>query len=142
LSFIGILLVLVSSQQNNTIKDVVKLNYYNWLCIIKQYPNPCICFCKRLTSELYKRRTTVTQQDVKIWGGHVLDHKSIGSIRGNFFVPAYQRGYRWTRDDVQRLLDDVWESKQTNGDYNLQPVVTKLINSGTNYEGNSEQPEG
>ncbi len=84
----------------------------------------------------------MTQQDVKIWGGHVLDHKSIGSIRGNFFVPAYQRGYRWTRDDVQRLLDDVWESKQTNGDYNLQPVVTKLINSGTNYEGNSEQPEG
>src|SRR6266581_6794962 len=52
LSFIGILLVLVSSQQNNTIKDVVKLNYYNWLCNINQYSNPCICFCKRLNEKI------------------------------------------------------------------------------------------
>ena len=83
----------------------------------------------------------MTQQDVENWSGHVLDHKSIGSIRGNFFVPAYQRGYRWTREDVKRLLDDVWENKQINGDYSLQPVVVKFINNGSNETDNSSQPE-
>jgi hypothetical protein len=71
----------------------------------------------------------VMQQDAYNTNSHVLDHKSIGSIRGNFFVPAYQRGYRWTGDDVRRLLDDVWES---NGDpYNLQPIVVKLHKMGS-----------
>jgi hypothetical protein len=53
-----------------------------------------------------------------------LDLKTIGSIRGHFFVPGYQRGYRWAPDDVTRLLDDVWASKGQ--DYSLQPVVVKL----------------
>jgi hypothetical protein len=53
-----------------------------------------------------------------------LTHKTIGAIRGEFFVPGYQRGYRWTPDDVRHLLNDIAES---NGqDYSLQPVVVKL----------------
>jgi hypothetical protein len=53
-----------------------------------------------------------------------LAHKYIGEIRGTFFVPDYQRGYRWDADDVQHLLDDIWDSKGK--DYSLQPVVVKL----------------
>jgi hypothetical protein len=53
-----------------------------------------------------------------------LTHKTIGEIRGRFFVPGYQRGYRWDPDDVRRLLDDVWGSDGR--DYSLQPVVVKL----------------
>lgn len=83
----------------------------------------------------------MTQQDTNKAGGHVLFHKSIGSIRGNFFVPAYQRGYRWTKDDVQRLLDDVWESKQENRDYSLQPVVVKPIGDYATEADNTDQPE-
>jgi len=83
----------------------------------------------------------VNIQNASNCAGHVLDHKSIGSIRGNFFVPAYQRGYRWTREDVKRLLDDVWETKQVNGDYSLQPVVVKLINNGSNVADNLGQQE-
>lgn len=83
----------------------------------------------------------MTQPEVKSLGDHVLDHRTIGSIRGNFFVPAYQRGYRWTRHDVQRLLDDVWESKQVNGDYSLQPVVVKFANCGANTEPNPDHLE-
>ena len=52
-----------------------------------------------------------------------LCHKLVGDIRGIFFVPRYQRGYRWDSYDVQRLLDDIWASKGQ--DYSLQPIVVK-----------------
>jgi hypothetical protein len=52
-----------------------------------------------------------------------LDHKLVGSLRGMFFIPRYQRGYRWDTDDVRRLLDDIWDSKGK--DYSLQPIVVK-----------------
>ena len=26
-----------------------------------------------------------------------------------FFIPSYQRGYRWTRRQVKELLEDIWE---------------------------------
>ena len=45
-----------------------------------------------------------------------------------FFVPAYQRGYRWTQRQVTELLEDVWEfarsgAKSRGEFYCLQPVV-------------------
>jgi hypothetical protein len=52
-----------------------------------------------------------------------LGHKCVGDIRGIFFVPRYQRGYRWDTDDVQRLLDDIQKSGANA--YSLQPVVVK-----------------
>lgn len=53
-----------------------------------------------------------------------LTHKTIGGIRGRFVVPDYQRGYRWDKHDVTRLLDDIWDSQGQ--DYCLQPIVVKL----------------
>jgi hypothetical protein len=52
-----------------------------------------------------------------------LELRLVGDISGSFFVPRYQRGYRWGPDEVKRLLDDIW----TNGarSYCLQPVVVK-----------------
>lgn len=47
----------------------------------------------------------------------------VGDISGRFFVPAYQRGYRWGTDEVERLLEDVWENGEK--PYCLQPVVVK-----------------
>lgn len=47
----------------------------------------------------------------------------VGNISGKFFVPSYQRGYRWGRGEVTRLLDDVHESAGRK--YFLQPVVVK-----------------
>ena len=37
----------------------------------------------------------------------ILDTKLIGDIKGNFFVPSYQRGYRWGKSEVTRLLEDL-----------------------------------
>ncbi len=56
--------------------------------------------------------------------------KLVGSIEGDFFIPSYQRGYRWGTDEVNRLLDDI----DTNGtkNYCLQPVVVRK--DGTRYE--------
>lgn len=48
---------------------------------------------------------------------------SVGDITGDFFVPSYQRGYRWTEHEVGQLLDDI---KASNGaTYYLQPIVVK-----------------
>ena len=47
-------------------------------------------------------------------------------LSGTFFIPAYQRGYRWTRDDVNKLLDDILESAKAKAlRYSLQPIVVK-----------------
>lgn len=52
-----------------------------------------------------------------------LDTKLVGAIEGNFFIPSYQRGYRWGRDEVTRLLEDVYTNGNKN--YCLQPVVIR-----------------
>ncbi|MBF5007278.1 DUF262 domain-containing protein [Diaphorobacter caeni] len=47
-------------------------------------------------------------------------------IEGNFFIPSYQRGYRWTPDEVFKLLDDLMESaRERKTRYSLQPIVVK-----------------
>lgn len=56
-----------------------------------------------------------------------LEPKLVGRIDGNFFVPAYQRGYRWGEDEVGRLLDDIHAST---GTYYLQPIVVKAMPDG------------
>ncbi|WOC63288.1 DUF262 domain-containing protein (plasmid) [Paenarthrobacter sp. AT5] len=58
----------------------------------------------------------------------ILERRAVGDIEGSFFVPAYQRGYRWGTEEVGRLLDDIWAS---NGDsYYLQPIVVKPMSDG------------
>lgn len=57
-----------------------------------------------------------------------LEEKLVGDIEGNFYVPSYQRGYRWDDSQVNALLDDIFE----NGDkpYCLQPIVVRRDNQG------------
>ena len=59
----------------------------------------------------------------------VLETKLIGEIKGTFYVPSYQRGYRWGCDEVTRMLDDIYASgmKNKKGKYCLQPVVVRKI---------------
>jgi hypothetical protein len=53
-------------------------------------------------------------------------------LRENFFIPSYQRGYRWTTQQVRDLLDDVWNFIESDHGkeewYCLQPVVVKQKN--------------
>lgn len=73
-----------------------------------------------------------------------LKHKTIGfgidpetkqptlGIQGIFLIPDYQRGYRWTGDDVTRLLDDILESQGK--PYSLQPIVVKPMGGHYDWE--------
>src|SRR3954452_7862139 len=48
-------------------------------------------------------------------------------VEGEFFVASYQRGYRWGREEVRQLLDDIRanakaaEAKRANGIRILSP---------------------
>ena len=57
----------------------------------------------------------------------ILEAKPIEDIKGTFFVPKYQRGYRWKDSQVRTLLSDLWEkcSQETQKEYCLQPVVVR-----------------
>lgn len=66
-----------------------------------------------------------------------LEIKLVGEIKGKFYVPDYQRGYRWGKNEVQTLLNDIYEygakiRKTENENYCLQPVVVR--NLGDKYE--------
>ena len=56
--------------------------------------------------------------------------KGVLDIKGCFFVPDYQRGYRWGEEEVKQLLDDIYENGEKN--YYLQPIVVRR--KGGNYE--------
>ena len=60
----------------------------------------------------------------------LLETKLVSDIKGTFYVPSYQRGYRWGEDEVLRLLNDVYQNGKKN--YCLQPVVVRK--SGETYE--------
>ncbi len=57
-----------------------------------------------------------------------IELKSVRELLGmKFFIPSYQRGYRWTDLQIENLLNDILEfSKGIDGDfYCLQPLVVK-----------------
>ena len=56
-----------------------------------------------------------------------IDLKSIRKLLGmNFFIPSYQRGYRWTLQQVEDLLEDIKDfSINPSNFYCLQPIVVK-----------------
>lgn len=56
-----------------------------------------------------------------------IELKTVNELFGmNFYIPSYQRGYRWTEQQVKDLLNDINEFKPEAGDwYCLQPLVVK-----------------
>ncbi len=70
---------------------------------------------------------------------NIVDIKTIGSLldgKNCFYVPCYQRGYRWNRKQVEELLSDLYSfRKQYDRDkssgvgnfYCLQPIIVREI---------------
>ena len=75
-------------------------------------------------SYLYREVRTMGNNQI------LLETKLVSDIEGTFFVPSYQRGYRWGKDEVLRLLNDVYSNGKKN--YCIQPIVVRK--SGTSYE--------
>ena len=65
---------------------------------------------------------------------NTLELKPINDLLNlNFFVPSYQRGYRWTDKQVTALLDDIWDYDLQNSNdtfYCLQPIVVRERDGG------------
>ena len=76
-----------------------------------------------IVMENYKRTIIMERQDK----GNNIGLKTIGELFGTrFFVPNYQRGYRWTQQQVIDLLNDIKEfNEERDGFYCLQPLVVK-----------------
>lgn len=54
-----------------------------------------------------------------------------------FHIPHYQRGYRWEEQEVNELLDDLWNFENTSNKgefYCLQPIVLKKRNDLDGYD--------
>jgi len=65
----------------------------------------------------------------------LLETRPIGEIKGIFYVPNYQRGYRWTSSQVEALLNDIWDSSVRKQEtYCLQPIVIKRLRAMDSYE--------
>lgn len=70
--------------------------------------------------------------------------KTINDLKGkHFFIPSYQRGYRWTKQQVRDLLDDlnhfIKHSMLDQSDfYCLQPLVVTPVSSEVKAEYNLE----
>jgi len=56
-----------------------------------------------------------------------------GYERFDFFIPSFQRGYKWTRSEVFKLMYDIWDfclhhnPNDTKSFYCLQPIVVRPV---------------
>lgn len=71
------------------------------------------------------------EKEIEMIESAVLETKLVSEIKGQFFIPSYQRGYRWEKDHILLLLNDIWENGEAN--YSLQPIVVKEL-SENRYE--------
>ncbi len=39
-----------------------------------------------------------------------LGEKVVGDIQGEYYIPSYQRGYRWDETQVLALLNDIYDN--------------------------------
>ena len=63
---------------------------------------------------------------------NIIGLKSVRELLGlNFFIPDYQRGYRWTSQQVEDLLNDIKDFKSNNLQnyqfYCVQPLVVRKM---------------
>lgn len=58
------------------------------------------------------------------------NHFTMQTIEGCFVIPSYQRGYRWTPNDAEKLLDDLIQCSTMQ--YCLQPLELQTIKDTSN----------
>jgi len=72
---------------------------------------------------------------------NIMELRSIPDLMDKqFFIPEYQRGYRWESSQVKQLLDDLFcyfeDDKDNSSFYCLQPIVVKKCDVNTIQENN------
>lgn len=59
------------------------------------------------------------------------DQKTVDELcqlEEEFYIPSYQRGYRWTEREVEQLLEDLSQHNDSEHGYCLQPLILKQEN--------------
>ncbi len=79
--------------------------------------------------------------EIDIKASNLYPKAVIDLVQDSYFIPDYQRGYRWTETQVIQMLDDIWNfaqhpPKKDNPEdedpyYCLQPVVVKPSGNGS-----------
>ena len=70
-------------------------------------------------------------QETSLCKENQIDQRSIGDLLSGdiFYIPAYQRGYRWTKQEIVDLCNDLLEyslrPKSAKSFYSLQQLVVK-----------------
>ena len=67
--------------------------------------------------------------------GNKIELRSVAQLLNlNFFIPSYQRGYRWTTQQVKDLLEDIRDFSQQKHQegkfYCVQPLVVRRMSKG------------
>ena len=80
-------------------------------------------------NEILKNIIDIIEQD-----GSNLTIKGIEDLyKKTYGIPSYQRGYKWKKENVQKLLEDLSKfyknNKDNNIDYCLQPIIVRKIPS-------------
>lgn len=76
-----------------------------------------------------------------------IELKSVSELLGmKFFIPSYQRGYRWTEQQVKDLLNDILDfakkdEKKKYEFYCVQPLVVKFMSSEEKKKNNLSEDE-
>ena len=74
----------------------------------------------------------------------ILETKFVADIRGSFYIPSYQRGYRWSETEVVRLLDDIYQNgsygKMSNDDVVNKPYMFSVMQTKTQWSQNTYMP--
>ena len=57
-----------------------------------------------------KKQLNMSKNDISLKEVNTIEMKSLIELRDGriFYVPAYQRGYRWNEEQVKDLLDDLY----------------------------------
>lgn len=94
--------------------------------------------------EKLKKRVERLTEDEARQCNELLDDREVKAIsveelltrRYSYYIPDYQRGYRWTKQEVDTLLDDIERACNDEEAHCLQPLVVKR--GGTDDQGNEE----
>ena len=90
-----------------------------------------------MNKRIYRARTIKNRRAAIIENPKVRTIKELLSY--HFYIPRYQRGYRWGKQEITALLDDLLQYhltlKQINPFYCLQPIVVRK----KAWTGNNEQ---
>lgn len=96
---------------------------------LKRIDNLAFYNCKNLEIDIPKIYSIAEDAFLKcpnVMNDYILKEMSIEQIEkdriNTFYIPSYQRGYRWSSNEILELLEDI---KTTENKYCMQPLVVK-----------------